>query len=135
MMHVHPLVFVIVGGILGAGLIAWARRGERRLRTALFALPLIGAVWLAVDFVTTPEDRWLNGITLALAALVAAGAFRIPVASEGPPVEIAGRRTQPAWRIRRFRVDIRNPFQVIRSGHSTTNRAPERGTEVIQTSV
>ena len=54
---------------------SWARRGERRLRTALFALPLIGAVWLAVDFVTKPEGRWLNGITLALAALVAAGAF------------------------------------------------------------
>ena len=74
-MHIHPLVFVIVGVALGVGLIAWARRGERRLRTVLFALPVIGALWLAVDFVITPEDRWVNGIALALAALVAAGAF------------------------------------------------------------
>jgi hypothetical protein len=75
MMHVHPLVFVIVGGVIGVGLIAWARRGERPLRTVLFALPLIGALWLAVDFVITPEDRWVNGIALALAALLAAGGF------------------------------------------------------------
>jgi hypothetical protein len=75
MMHVHPLVFVIVGGVLGVGLIAWARRGERRLRPVLFALPVIGALWLAVDFVIRPEDRWVNGICLALAALVAAGGF------------------------------------------------------------
>jgi hypothetical protein len=74
-MHMHPLAFVIVGGALGIGLIAYARRGERRLRPVLFALPVIGAVWLAVDFVITPEDRWINGICLALAALVAAGAF------------------------------------------------------------
>jgi hypothetical protein len=74
-MHIHPLAFVIVGGVLGVGLIAYARRGERRLRTLLFALPVIGAIWLAVDFVITPEDRWVNGITLALVALVAAGAF------------------------------------------------------------
>ena len=65
-MHIHPLAFVIVGGVLGVGLIAYARRGERRLRTLLFALPVIGAIWLAVDFVITPEDRWVNGITLAL---------------------------------------------------------------------
>ena len=58
-----------MGGVLGVGLIAYARRGERRLRTVLFALPVIGAIWLAVDFVVTPEDRWVNGIALALAAL------------------------------------------------------------------
>jgi hypothetical protein len=98
-MHIHPLAFVIVGGVLGVGLIARARRGERRLRTVLFALSVIGALWLAVDFVVTPEDRWVNGITLAL---VAGGRWRIrlPVASEGPPVEIAGLRTQPACRTR-----------------------------------
>jgi hypothetical protein len=74
-MHIHPLAFVIVGVALGVGLIAWARRGDRRLRHVLFALPVIGAIWLAVDFVITPEDRWVNGICLALAALVVAGGF------------------------------------------------------------
>lgn len=73
-MHAYALILSIVGGLLGVGLIAYFRRGER-LRTVLFALPAVGAIWLAVDFVITPEDRWLNGITLILLAVVAAGGF------------------------------------------------------------
>ncbi|ORW72859.1 hypothetical protein AWC23_08325 [Mycobacterium saskatchewanense] len=73
-MHAYALVFVIVGGLLGAGVIAYFRRGER-LRTVLFALPVVGALWLAVDFVITPENRWVNGIALALAAVVVAAGF------------------------------------------------------------
>ncbi|MEE6179309.1 hypothetical protein [Mycobacterium sp. 050134] len=72
--HAYALVVVIVGGLLGAGVIAYVRRGER-LRTVLFALPVAGALWLVVDFVITPEDRWVNGIALALAAAVVAGGF------------------------------------------------------------
>jgi hypothetical protein len=67
-----------LGSALGVGLIAYARHGEngqRRLRIVRYALPVIFAVWLTIDFVITPEDRWVNGIALALAALVAAGAF------------------------------------------------------------
>lgn len=73
-MHRFGLALVIVGGLLGVGLVAYFRRRDR-VRTLLFALPLVGAVWLAVDFVITPQDRWTNGITLALAAVVTAGAF------------------------------------------------------------
>ena len=73
-MHMYALIFVIVGGLLGAGLIAYFRR-RGRVRTVLFGLPVVGAIWLAVDFVITPEDRWLNGIAVALIAVVAAGGF------------------------------------------------------------
>lgn len=73
-MQNYALVFVIVGALLGVGLIAYFRRGDR-LRTVLFALPVIGVIWLAIDFVVTPQDRWLNGITLAVVAAIAAGAF------------------------------------------------------------
>ncbi|MGV0068567.1 hypothetical protein ACRU44_12630 [Mycobacterium colombiense] len=73
-MHRYGLVLVIVGALLGVGLVAYFRRRDR-VRTLLFALPVVGAVWLAFDFVATPQDRWVNGVTLALVAVVAAGAF------------------------------------------------------------
>lgn len=73
-MQTYAVILAIVGGLLGAGLVAYFHRRDR-LRTLLFALPVAGAIWLTIDFVITPRDRWINGITLALAAVVAAGAF------------------------------------------------------------
>ncbi|OMC44091.1 hypothetical protein A5745_16780 [Mycobacterium sp. IS-2888] len=73
-MHTYALIVVLVGGLLGAGLVAYFRR-RGRLRALLFALPVVGAIWLGIDFVITPQDRWLNGITLALMAVVTTGGF------------------------------------------------------------
>lgn len=72
-MHSYALVFVIVGALVGVGLVAYFRCHDR-VRTLLCVLLVVGAVWLAVDFVITPQDRWLNGITLAVVAVVAGGA-------------------------------------------------------------
>jgi uncharacterized membrane protein YoaK (UPF0700 family) len=71
----HPIFFVIVGVILAVVLIAYARRSERRLQIVRWALPVIGVAWCVVDFITTPPDRWVTGIALALAALVGIVAF------------------------------------------------------------
>ena len=77
MHYVNPLVLVIVGGFLGVGLITQSRRsekGQRRLRIFMLGLLLILAALLAVDFITTPEQRWVSGIGL-VGALVALGGY------------------------------------------------------------
>ncbi|ORX20454.1 hypothetical protein AWC32_05755 [Mycobacterium xenopi] len=81
-MHVHPIAFAILAAVLGVALafvlIQQVRRGDnaqRRLRIVLYVLPVLAAVWLAVDFIITPQDRWVNGIALTLAALVTVGGF------------------------------------------------------------
>ncbi len=81
-MHLHPIALAIPAAVLGTavgyGLIQSARRGDnvqRRLRIVLYALALVGVLWMTVDFVITPADRWVNGVALTLAALVTAGGF------------------------------------------------------------
>jgi uncharacterized membrane protein len=74
-MHIHPIAFIIVGALLGVGIFASTRRsekGQRRFRILMFGLLLILAALLAVDFITTPGERWVSGICL-LGALLALG--------------------------------------------------------------
>lgn len=75
-MHINPLIFVIVGLVLGIGLVAYGRRsegGQRRSRVLLAGLFVVLAVLLAVDFITTPGERWVSGIGLVGAVLAAGG--------------------------------------------------------------
>jgi hypothetical protein len=80
--HVHPIAFAIPAGVLGVAiafsLISYARRGDnaqRRLRIVQYGLLLVLAVWMTVDLILTPAHRWVNGVCLALAALITAGGF------------------------------------------------------------
>jgi uncharacterized membrane protein len=81
-MHIHPIAFFIPAAVLGValafGLISYARRGDnprRRIRIVLYGLMLLGAVLVTVDFFLIPAHRWVNGVILALVALLNAGGF------------------------------------------------------------
>jgi peptidoglycan/LPS O-acetylase OafA/YrhL len=77
LMHINPLIFVIVGLVLGVGLFALSRRtqnGQRLFRLFMAALTVIIVALLTVDFITTPGQRWVSGAGL-LGALVAAGGY------------------------------------------------------------
>jgi uncharacterized membrane protein len=81
-MHIHPIAFFIPAAALGTalafGLVSYARRGDnprRRLRIVQYAVVLESAVFVTVDFFTTPAYRWFYGAILALMALLMTGAF------------------------------------------------------------
>jgi hypothetical protein len=76
-MHAYSLVFVIVGGLLGVGLITYGRRSEKGRHlapTIVCGLVVILAVLLTIDFIATPGDRWVSGIGL-VGAVLAVGGF------------------------------------------------------------
>jgi len=76
-MHTSPVVFVIVGLILGVGLVAYGRRseiGQRRSNVVMVGVLGVVAVLLAIDFATTPGGRWVSGIGL-LGALGGLGGY------------------------------------------------------------
>jgi peptidoglycan/LPS O-acetylase OafA/YrhL len=66
----HPIALIILGGLLGIALAFYARRNQRARAFLRYALPVGLAIWAIVDFIVTPADRLVNGIALALAALV-----------------------------------------------------------------
>jgi len=81
-MDLHPIAFIVRVALLGIalafGLVTYARRGDNprgRGRILLWGSLLLGALLVTVDFFLTPAHRWLNGVTLALAALIVASGY------------------------------------------------------------
>jgi peptidoglycan/LPS O-acetylase OafA/YrhL len=66
----HPIALIVIGGLFGIALAIYARRSQRARAFLRYAVPVGLAIWAVADFIATPADRWVNGIALAVAALV-----------------------------------------------------------------